>query len=69
MFSVSTLIAFSLRCNQMSSVSVICSQSQMQSDILLTTLTDQQAVNDQIRELLALPVQLGGMGVSNPVYI
>lgn len=32
----------------------------------LTSLTGQNAFNDVIRELLALPVRLGGLGINNP---
>ena len=32
----------------------------------LTSLTCQNAFNDVTRELLALPVRLGGLGISNP---
>jgi hypothetical protein len=32
----------------------------------LTSLTGQNAFNDVIRELLALPVRLGGLGITNP---
>lgn len=32
----------------------------------LTSLTGQNAFNDVIRELLALPVRLGSLGITNP---
>lgn len=32
----------------------------------LTSLTGQNAFNDVIRELLALPARLGGLGINNP---
>ena len=33
----------------------------------LTSLTGQNAFNDMTRELFALPVQLGGLGITNPM--